>query len=78
MALSPGQEGTLSDEQITPDGNRDPAPEGRAAADQGGPSRRGLLKAGIVAGAVAGTGGWRAAPGNRGRHHHLRKPNSRP
>ena len=25
-----------------------------------------------------GHGGWRPAPGNRGRRHHLRKPNSRP
>ncbi len=43
-----------------------------------GPTRRGLLKAGLAAGAVAGVAGWRAAPGNRGRHHHLRKPNSLP
>ena len=70
MALSPGQEGTVSDEQINPAGG--------TAVPGGGPSRRGLLKAGIVAGAVAGVAGWRPAPGNRGRHHHLRKPNSRP
>ncbi|HEY2305327.1 MAG TPA: alkaline phosphatase family protein [Streptosporangiaceae bacterium] len=78
MALSPGREGTVSDEQITPGGSRDAVPDGSAAADPGGPSRRGLLKAGLAAGAVAGAGGWRAAPGNRGRHHHPRKPNSRP
>jgi len=59
----------VSDEQITPD---------ESSAGANGPSRRGLLKAGLVAGAVAGAGGWRSAPGNRGRHHHLRKPNSRP
>ncbi len=66
----------MSDEQITPDAAAMQPP--RAPRGPGGPSRRGLLKAGLVAGAVAGAGGWRAAPGNRGRHHHLRKPNSRP
>ena len=66
----------MSDEQITPDeGTAAPAPGDTAGA--GGPSRRGLLKAGIVAGAVAGTGAWREAPGNRGRHHHPRHRNGR-
>jgi phospholipase C len=41
----------------------------------GGPSRRGLLKAGLAAGAVAGTGAWRSAPGG-GRP--LRQPGSLP
>ncbi len=42
----------MSEEQNTRDGKGPP-----------GPSRRGLLKAGVIAGAVAGTGGWRPAPG---------------
>jgi phospholipase C len=42
----------------------------------GGPSRRGLLKAGLAAGAVAGTGAWRSAPGGGGRP--LRQPGSLP
>ena len=54
-----------------------------------GPSRRGLLKAGAIAGAVAGTGAWRAAAGTGqsgsvdaalralGRRH-LRRPGSLP
>jgi len=67
----------VSDEQITPDGTAPAAPE-EGAAGPGGPSRRGLLKAGIVAGAVAGVGGWRPAPGHPGHHRHLRKPNSLP
>src|SRR5215472_13874407 len=77
MTPTPGQEGTVSDEQITPDGTAPAAPE-EGAAGPGGPSRRGLLKAGIVAGAVAGVGGWRPAPGHPGHHRHLRKPNSLP
>ena len=68
----------MSDEQITPDGTTPPASEEGAAAVPAGPSRRGLLKAGIVAGAVAGVGGWRPAPGRPGHHPHLRKPNSLP
>ena len=68
----------MSDEQITPDGTTPPASEEGTAAVPAGPSRRGLLKAGIVAGAVAGVGGWRPAPGHPGHHHHLRKPNSLP
>ena len=35
----------------------------RGGKGSSGPSRRGLLKAGVIAGAVAGTGGWRPAPG---------------
>ena len=38
------------------------------------PSRRGILKAGLAAGALAGTGAWRSAPGWQG----LRKPGSLP
>lgn len=44
-------------------------------------SRRRLLQAGLVAGAVAGTGGWRPAAGQTGQHElsgHLRKPGSLP
>jgi hypothetical protein len=62
----------VSDEQITPGGGT-PGPAG--------PTRRGLLKAGIVAGAAAGVGGaagWRPAPRPPRHHHHLRKPNSLP
>ncbi|HEV3068762.1 MAG TPA: alkaline phosphatase family protein [Streptosporangiaceae bacterium] len=62
----------MSDEQITPGGD---------TAGPAGPTRRGLLRAGIVAGAVAGVGGaagWRPAPGPPRHHHHLRKPNSLP
>ncbi len=44
----------------------------------GGPSRRGLLKAGLAAGAVAGTGAWSSAPGGGGRHPRLRQPGSLP
>jgi phospholipase C len=43
------------------------------------PSRRGILKAGLAAGAVAGTGAWRSAPGGRGPDWRgLRKPGSLP
>jgi phospholipase C len=60
----------VSDEQINSDGD---------FAGQRGPTRRGLLKAGVIAGAVAGTGGWALSPGGGpGRRHHLRKPNSLP
>src|ERR1700722_8013726 len=59
------------------DGRRDY--EGRGTRDRGTPNRRiarrGVLKAGLAAGAVAGTGAWRAAPG-RGRR--LRQPGSLP
>ena len=50
------------------------------SAGSSGPSRRGLLKAGMIAGAVAGVGGWRAAPGSAGYRWHpgLRKPGSLP
>jgi len=45
----------------------------------GGPSRRGLLKAGLAAGAVVGTGAWSSAGGPPGwRHHRLRQPGSLP
>jgi phospholipase C len=52
----------------------------RGSAGASGPSRRGLLKAGMIAGAVAGVGGWRTAPGSTGYQWHprLRKPGSRP
>jgi len=43
--------------------------------------RRGVLKAGLAAGAVAGTGAWRAAPGQPGRQGRggpLRQPGSLP
>jgi phospholipase C len=53
------------------------AGHGGAGGHAPGPSRRGLLKAGMIAGAVAGTGAWRAADGQRGRRH-LRKPGSLP
>jgi phospholipase C len=48
---------------------REPAQEQR-----GRPGRRGVLKAGLAAGAVAGTGAWRMAPG----HRPLRQPGSLP
>jgi hypothetical protein len=38
------------------------------------PRRRGVLKAGLAVGALAGTGAWRAAPGERP----LRRPGSLP
>jgi hypothetical protein len=45
----------------------------RESGKQGNrPGRRGVLKAGLAAGAVAGTGAWRPAPGQRP----LRKPGS--
>jgi phospholipase C len=47
----------------------------------GGPSRRGLLKAGLVAGAVAGAGAWSPADASAlrsGWHRKLRKPGSLP
>jgi phospholipase C len=43
----------------------------------GGPSRRGLLKAGLAAGAVAGTGAWTSAPGGA-RRPGFRQPGSLP
>ena len=48
--------------------------------EAGGPSRRGLLKAGLAAGAIAGTGAWSSASGSQAwRHHHkLRHPGSLP
>ncbi len=57
----------------------------RGGKGSSGPSRRGLLKAGMIAGAVAGTGGWRSAPraaaGSATGYRwppHLRKPGSLP
>jgi len=48
----------------------------------GGPSRRGLLKAGLTAGAVAGTGAWSLASASAadrgGRPNRLREPGSLP
>jgi phospholipase C len=45
-------------------------------------SRRGLLKAGLISGAVAGVGGWRSAPAASSdrphRREHLRRPGSLP
>jgi phospholipase C len=53
--------------------------EGKGHDRQGEPgrriARRGVLKAGLVAGAVAGTGAWRAAPGD---DRPLRQPGSLP
>ena len=46
-----------------------------------GPSRRGLLKAGLAAGAVAGTGAWSSASASASRSGHysrLRQPGSLP
>jgi phospholipase C len=43
-----------------------------------GPSRRGLLKAGLAAGAVAGTGAWSSAPGQAKHVPRLRQPGSLP
>jgi phospholipase C len=43
-----------------------------------GPSRRGLLKAGLAAGAVAGTGAWSSAAGSAAWRHRLREPGSLP
>jgi phospholipase C len=50
--------------------NREHAPHG--------PSRRGLLKAGLAAGAVAGTGAWSSAPGRGAHVPRLRQPGSLP
>jgi phospholipase C len=56
-------------------GMRDIAPEGGH-----GPTRRGLLMAGLAAGTAAGTGAWRAAGPEQpaGGGHKLRKPGSLP
>ncbi len=43
-----------------------------------GPTRRGLLKAGLAAGAVAGTGAWRMPAKAAGWGHPLRQPGSLP
>jgi hypothetical protein len=48
--------------------NREHAPHG--------PSRRGLLKAGLAAGAVAGTGAWSSAPGRAAHVPRLRQTGS--
>jgi phospholipase C len=50
-------------------------------AKPAGPSRRGLLKAGLAAGAVAGTGAWSSASASASRSGHysrLRQPGSLP
>jgi CsoR family transcriptional regulator, copper-sensing transcriptional repressor len=47
-------------------------------AHDGRPSRRWLLRAGLAAAAVAGTGGWRAAPAGPTRRTGLRQPGSLP
>jgi phospholipase C len=48
-------------------------------ADRSRPSRRGVLKAGLAAGALAGAGGWRFAPGGPGgRRGPVRGPGSLP
>jgi phospholipase C len=59
----------VSDEQIT---------SGDSEPGSPGPSRRGLLKTGAIAGAVASLGAWRAAPTAAPGDPHLRKPNSLP
>jgi phospholipase C len=68
----------VSEDQSTSGSTEDPG----AGARPSGPSRRGLLKTGLIAGAVAGAGGWRSAAGSSDRpqwwHHHLRKPGSLP
>ncbi len=67
----------MSEKQSTPGNGEEAQTDGRSS----GPSRRGLLKAGVIAGAVAGTGAWRASAGPAdvlGRHRHLRKPGSLP
>jgi hypothetical protein len=43
-------------------------------AHDGRTSRRGLLKAGLAAAAVAGAGAWRAAPAGPARRMGLRRP----
>jgi len=48
------------------------------SASRNGPSRRGLLKAGLAAGAVAGTGAWGSAPGGAAHFPRLRQPGSLP
>ncbi len=51
----------------------------KQGSEAGGPSRRGLLKAGLAAGAVAGTGAWSSAGGSAAwRQHRLRQPGSLP
>ena len=51
----------------------------KQGSEAGGPTRRGLLKAGMAAGAVAGTGAWSSAGCSVAwRHHRLRQPGSLP
>jgi phospholipase C len=52
----------------------------QATSGNDGPSRRSLLKVGLIGGALAGTGAWRLAPGSSGRtgQAHLRAPGSLP
>ncbi|HEV2371578.1 MAG TPA: hypothetical protein VGS19_05345, partial [Streptosporangiaceae bacterium] len=67
----------MSETHNAPEDAGHTAPDGAGP----GPSRRGLLKAGLAAGTVAGVGGWRSAPrsgqGSRW-HRHLRRPGSLP
>jgi phospholipase C len=65
---------------VSADG-RDPAQKG-GPASTGGPSRRGLLRAGAIAAAAAGLGGWGSAGGRAAapgwEHGGLRAPGSLP
>ena len=56
------------------------AKQGSTAGESGGgPSRRGLLKAGLAAGAIAGTGAWGSAEAWAARRPRgLRQPGSLP
>src|SRR5215470_6087831 len=55
---SAGGSGGASPRDSTAGGSGGSSPQGSTA---GGPSRRRLLKAGLAAGAIAGTGAWRSA-----------------
>jgi phospholipase C len=48
------------------------------SASRNGPSRRGLLKAGLAAGARGGTGAWGSAPGGAAHFPRLRQPGPLP
>ena len=51
----------------------------KQGSEAGGPSRRGLLKAGLAAGAIAGTGAWGSSGASSARRHErLRQPGSLP
>jgi phospholipase C len=73
----------MGDERSAPGGSgrRWAGSSGAGSSPGAGASRRGLLKAGLAVGAVAGTGGWRSAASLAGRQQArsaLRKPGSRP